>query len=43
MAFMKPVNFASVLLIAAALGLWAVQHSLPSAKAASALARTMAR
>jgi hypothetical protein len=40
---MKSVNFASVLFIAAALGLWACQHSVPAEKVASALTRTMAR
>jgi hypothetical protein len=40
---MKSVNFASVLFIAAALGLWACQHSVPAEKVATALTRTMAR
>jgi hypothetical protein len=39
---MKSVHFASVLFIAAALGLWACQHSVPGERAASALARTLA-
>jgi hypothetical protein len=34
---MKSVNFASVLFIAAALGLWACQHSAPGEKVASTL------
>jgi hypothetical protein len=34
---MKSVNFASVLFIAAALGLWACQHSAPGERVASAL------
>ena len=37
MTLMKSVNFASVLFIAAALGLWACQHTGPADKAASAL------
>jgi len=40
---MKQVNFASVLFIAAALGLWACQHPAPSDKVASVLTSTMAR
>ena len=40
---MKSMNFASVLFIAAALGLWACQHPVPAEKLASALTRTMAR
>jgi hypothetical protein len=40
---MKSVNFASVLFIAAALGLWACQHSVPGEKVASVLTSTMAR
>ncbi|HJY75485.1 MAG TPA: hypothetical protein VKE95_02585 [Burkholderiales bacterium] len=40
---MKSVNFASVLFIAAALGLWACQHPVPAEKVASALTGTMAR
>jgi len=40
---MKPLNFASLLLIAAALAVWAFQHSVPSAKAATALAKAIAR
>jgi hypothetical protein len=40
---MKPLNFASVLLLVAAAALWAFQHSVPSAKAATALAKTLAR
>jgi hypothetical protein len=40
---MKSVNFASVLFVAAALGLWACQHTVPAEKVASALTRTMAR
>jgi hypothetical protein len=39
---MKSVNFASVLFIAAALGLWACQHSTPGEKTAGAVARTLA-
>jgi hypothetical protein len=35
MAVMKPVNFASVLFIAAALGLWACQHTASADKAGS--------
>ena len=34
MAVMKPVNFASVLFIAAALGLWACQHTASAEKVA---------
>jgi len=37
MASMKSVNFASVLFIAAALGLWACQHSVAGEKVASVL------
>jgi hypothetical protein len=33
---MKSVNFASVLFLAAALGLWACQHSVPGDKVAAA-------
>ncbi|HZT62668.1 MAG TPA: hypothetical protein VFA36_06000 [Burkholderiales bacterium] len=40
---MKSVNFASVLFIAAALGLWACQHPVPAEKVASVLTSTMAR
>jgi hypothetical protein len=40
---MKSVNFASVLFIAAALGLWACQHPVPGDKVASALTRSVAR
>jgi hypothetical protein len=40
---MKAVNFASVLFIAAALGLWACQHPAPAEKLASALTGTMGR
>jgi len=40
---MKSVNFASVLFIAAALGLWACQHPVPGEKVAAALTSTMAR
>jgi hypothetical protein len=43
MAVMKPVNFASVLIIAAALGLWACQHSAPAGKTASILTTAMTR
>jgi hypothetical protein len=38
---MKSVNFASVLFIAAALGLWACQHPVPADKLAAAFTRTM--
>jgi hypothetical protein len=37
----KPANFASVLFIAAALGLWACQHSVPNEKLASLLAQSI--
>jgi hypothetical protein len=40
---MKPVHFASVLFIAAALGLWACQHSVPGENVASALSKTITR
>jgi hypothetical protein len=40
---MKPVHFASVLFIAAALGLWACQHSVPGEKLASVLSKTITR
>jgi hypothetical protein len=40
---MKSVNFASVLFIAAALGLWACQHPAPADKTASALTSAMAK
>ena len=40
---MKSVNFASVLFIAAALGLWSCQHSVPAEKVAAAFTRTMMR
>jgi hypothetical protein len=40
---MKPVNFASVLFMAAALGLWACQHSVPGEKVAAALAYGVAK
>jgi hypothetical protein len=40
---MKSVHFASLLLIGAALGLWAFQHAVPAEKAASAITRAMAR
>jgi len=40
---MKSVNFASVLLIAAALGLWACRHPAPADKVASALTSAMAK
>jgi len=40
---MKSVNFASILFIAAAVGLWACQHQVPAEKVAAALTRTMAR
>jgi hypothetical protein len=39
---MKSVHFASVLFVAAALGLWACQHSAAGEKAAGAVARTLA-
>lgn len=39
MSSMRSVNFASVLFIAAALGLWACQHSAPGEKLASALSQ----
>jgi hypothetical protein len=42
MTFMKAVHFASVLFIAAALGLWACQHAAPGEKTAGAFARTLA-
>jgi len=38
----KPANFASVLFIAAALGLWACQQSAPNEKPASLLAQPIA-
>lgn len=37
----KPANFASVLFIAAALGLWACQQSVPNEKLASLLAQSI--
>jgi hypothetical protein len=37
MTAMKSVNFASVLFIAAALGLWACQHTAPGDRVASLL------
>jgi hypothetical protein len=40
---MKPVNFASVLFIAAALGLWACQHSTSGEKVASALTHSVTK
>jgi hypothetical protein len=40
---MKSVNFASVLFIAAALGLWACQHSAPGEKVASGLTHSVAK
>jgi hypothetical protein len=40
---MKSVHFASVLFIAAALGLWACQHPVPAEKVASAFTRTLLR
>ena len=40
---MKSVHFASVLFIAAALGLWACQHPVPGDKVASAFTRTLLR
>jgi hypothetical protein len=38
---MKSVNFASVLFIAAALGLWACQRTVPADRVASVLTEAM--
>jgi hypothetical protein len=43
MTLMKSVNFASVLFIAAALGLWACQHTGPADKVASVLQHSVAK
>lgn len=43
MTAMKSVNFASVLFIAAALGLWACQQTVPGDKVASILEQSVAK
>ena len=43
MTTMKSVNFASVLFIAAALGLWACQQSVPADKVASILEHSVGK
>lgn len=40
-AMKKPANLASVLFIAAALGLWACQQSMPNEKLAGLLAQSI--
>jgi hypothetical protein len=43
MTAMKSVNFASVLFIAAALGLWACQQTVPGDKVASILEHSVGK